>query len=91
MSTVEQRLLEEDEDNLLALILHNMIAFMLIMGVEKKMITRKIRRLLGKSHIGLIQTQWIDEVLDNLKELVSLLHIAVGFHVSYYDVMYLHK
>ena len=47
-----------------------MIAFMLSMNVDKKKIKTKVRRLLAKSHIGLIQTQWIDNVLDSLGDMV---------------------
>ncbi|XP_065645694.1 MAP kinase-activating death domain protein isoform X2 [Hydra vulgaris] len=69
LSPQEKHLLEEDEDNLLAVLLHNMIAFMLCMDVSKKEIKRKIRRLLGKSHIGLSQTHWIDNLLDDIDKL----------------------
>ena len=69
----EKQLLEEDEDNLLGILLHNMAAFMLCMGVDKKLIKSKVRRLLAKSHIGLTQTQSVDNLLDVIHDMVSSL------------------
>lgn len=65
----EKKLLEEDEDNLLGILLHNMISFMLCMDVPKPKIKFKVRRLLARAHIGLNQTQWIDKVLDSLEHM----------------------
>lgn len=62
-------MIEEDEDALLGVLLHNLIAFMVTMGVERKQIKFKVRRLLAKSHIGLAQSEHIDKVLSNLEEL----------------------
>lgn len=67
----EKQLLEEDEDSLLGILLHNMAAFMLCMGVDKKLIKSKVRRLLAKSHIGLIQTQSVDNLLDVIVDMVN--------------------
>lgn len=69
----EKQLLEEDEDSLLGILLHNMAAFMLCMGVDKKLIKSKVRRLLAKSHIGLIQTQSVDNLLDVIVDMVNSL------------------
>ena len=68
----ERRCLDEDEDKILSTVLHNMIAFMLMVQIDKIKIRRKIGRLLGKSHIGLYYTQHINTLLDNLEKLVSL-------------------
>ena len=46
---------------------------MLCVDVSKKEIKRKVRRLLGKSHIGLTQTRWIDNLLDDIDKLVNTL------------------
>ncbi|KAF3832948.1 hypothetical protein F7725_026613 [Dissostichus mawsoni] len=89
--------LEDDEDRLLATLLHNMIAFMLMIKVRKPSavliiaelgrfftskylnfliflsvlveqndVKKKVRRLMGKSHIGLTYSQEINEILDKL-------------------------
>lgn len=62
----ERKRLEDDEDRLLATLLHNMIAYMLMMKVSKNDIRKKVRRLMGKSHIGLTYSQEINEILDKL-------------------------
>uniref|UniRef100_A0A3Q2Q000 MAP kinase-activating death domain protein n=1 Tax=Fundulus heteroclitus TaxID=8078 RepID=A0A3Q2Q000_FUNHE len=62
----DRKRLEDDEDRLLATLLHNMIAFMLMMKVGKNDIRKKVRRLMGKSHIGLAYSQEINEILDKL-------------------------
>lgn len=40
--------------------------------VNKNDIRKKVRRLMGKSHIGLVYSQQINEVLDQLANLVSM-------------------
>ncbi|XP_071345377.1 MAP kinase-activating death domain protein isoform X9 [Trachinotus anak] len=62
----DRKRLEDDEDRLLATLLHNMIAYMLMMKVSKNDIRKKVRRLMGKSHIGLTYSQEINEILDKL-------------------------
>ncbi|XP_032415964.1 MAP kinase-activating death domain protein isoform X3 [Xiphophorus hellerii] len=62
----DRKRLEDDEDRLLATLLHNMIAYMLMMKVNKNDIRKKVRRLMGKSHIGLTYSQEINEILDKL-------------------------
>ena len=52
--------------------LYNLAAFMLMMRVPKIEVKKKIRRLLGKSHIGLTQSQDINLLLDNVTLLVRL-------------------
>ncbi|XP_076854165.1 LOW QUALITY PROTEIN: MAP kinase-activating death domain protein [Brachyhypopomus gauderio] len=65
----DRKRLEDDEDRLLATLLHNMIAYMLMMKVNKADIRKKVRRLMGKSHIGLTYSQEVNEVLDRLTQL----------------------
>uniref|UniRef100_A0A673CQ84 MAP kinase-activating death domain protein n=1 Tax=Sphaeramia orbicularis TaxID=375764 RepID=A0A673CQ84_9TELE len=62
----DRKRLEDDEDKLLATLLHNMIAYMLMLKVNKNDIRKKVRRLVGKSHIGLTYSQEINELLDKL-------------------------
>ncbi|XP_027137227.1 MAP kinase-activating death domain protein isoform X5 [Larimichthys crocea] len=62
----DRKRLEDDEDRLLATLLHNMIAYMLMMKLSKNDIRKKVRRLMGKSHIGLTYSQEINEILDKL-------------------------
>uniref|UniRef100_A0AAX7SRV3 MAP kinase-activating death domain protein n=1 Tax=Astatotilapia calliptera TaxID=8154 RepID=A0AAX7SRV3_ASTCA len=65
----DRKRLEDDEDRLLATLLHNMIAYMLMMKVSKNDIRKKVRRLMGKSHIGLTYSQEINEILDKLAQM----------------------
>ncbi|KAK5935638.1 hypothetical protein CgunFtcFv8_020984 [Champsocephalus gunnari] len=62
----DRKRLEDDEDRLLATLLHNMIAFMLMIKLNKNDVKKKVRRLMGKSHIGLTYSQEINETLDKL-------------------------
>ncbi|XP_062283783.1 MAP kinase-activating death domain protein isoform X2 [Scomber scombrus] len=65
----DRKRLEDDEDRLLATLLHNMVAYMLMMKVGKNDIRKKVRRLMGKSHIGLTYSQEINELLDKLAQM----------------------
>nr|XP_019599130.1 PREDICTED: MAP kinase-activating death domain protein isoform X21 [Rhinolophus sinicus] len=65
----DRKRLEDDEDRLLATLLHNLISYMLLVKVNKNDIRKKVRRLMGKSHIGLVYSQQINEVLDQLTDL----------------------
>ncbi|XP_042273746.1 MAP kinase-activating death domain protein isoform X1 [Thunnus maccoyii] len=65
----DRKRLEDDEDRLLATLLYNMIAYMLMMKVSKNDIRKKVRRLMGKSHIGLTYSQEINELLDKLAQM----------------------
>ncbi|NXO00310.1 MADD protein, partial [Rhinopomastus cyanomelas] len=69
MGEHDRKRLEDDEDRLLATLLHNMIAYMLMIKVNKNDIRKKVRRLMGKSHIGLVHSQQINDVLDKLANL----------------------
>ena len=59
-----------DEDRLLAVMLYNLTAFMIMMRVSKDEIRRKIRRMLGRCHIGLTMSQQVNELIDNISNLV---------------------
>ncbi|XP_031425243.1 MAP kinase-activating death domain protein isoform X11 [Clupea harengus] len=65
----DRKRLEDDEDRLLATLLHNMIAYMLMMKVTQNDVRKKVRRLMGKSHIGLTYSQEINDILDRLNNL----------------------
>ena len=67
----ERKRLELDEDRLLSVMLYNMVGFMVMLRVSKAEIRRKVRRLLGKCHIGLLCSQDINSLLDQLNNLVS--------------------
>lgn len=64
LGNTEKKRLELDEDHLLAVMLYNLIAFMILMKVSKDEIRRKIRRMLGKCHIGLAMSQQVNDLLD---------------------------
>ncbi|XP_063401019.1 MAP kinase-activating death domain protein-like isoform X5 [Mytilus trossulus] len=65
----ERKRLEQDEDRLMSVILYNIVAFMVMMRVHKQEIRKKVRRLLGKSHIGLSYSGEINFLLDNIPNL----------------------
>ena len=75
LGPAEKKRLEEDEDRLLATMLYNLVAFMTALNVGKDTVKKKVRRLLGKSHIGLLQSQQVNDLLDNLQSLVSQYYI----------------
>ncbi|KAM8940254.1 MAP kinase-activating death domain protein isoform 7-T7 [Pelodytes ibericus] len=65
----DRKRLEDDEDRLLSSLLHNVIAYMVMMKVNKTDLRRKVRRLLGKCHIGLAYSQQINEMLDKVTDM----------------------
>ena len=71
LGPAEKKRLEADEDRLLATLLYNLVAFMLALNVDKDALRKKVRRLLGKSHVGLLHSQQVNDLLDNLSNLVS--------------------
>lgn len=71
LGLAEKKRLEADEDRLLATLLYNLVAFMLALNVDKDALRKKVRRLLGKSHVGLLHSQQVNDLLDNLSNLVS--------------------
>ncbi|VDN33494.1 unnamed protein product [Gongylonema pulchrum] len=66
LSESEKRRLELDEDRLLATLLHNLTSYMIMCGTGQRAIQQKIRRLLGKAHIGLVYSKTINQLLDGL-------------------------
>ncbi|KAH8338151.1 hypothetical protein KR059_010124 [Drosophila kikkawai] len=71
LSESERKRLEHDEDRLLSTMLYNLTAILVMLNVTKDEIRRKIRRLLGKSHIGLVYSQEVHNVVDQINNLVS--------------------
>lgn len=72
----DRKRLEDDEDRLLSTLLYNMIIYMLMVKVNKNDIRKKVRRLMGKSHIGLVHSQEVNDLLDRIPQLESRdLHI----------------
>ncbi|XP_031825818.1 rab3 GDP-GTP exchange factor isoform X7 [Nomia melanderi] len=69
LSESEKKRLEHDEDRLLCTLLHNLTAILVMLNVEKNEVKRKVRRLLGKSHIGLIYSQELNMLLDQIHNL----------------------
>lgn len=72
LSDSERKRLEHDEDRLLSTMLFNLTAELVMLNVNKEEIKRKVRRLLGKSHIGLVYSQEVHSLLDQIGNLVSL-------------------
>lgn len=73
LSESERKRLEHDEDRLLSTMLYNLTAILVMLNVPKDEIRRKIRRLLGKSHIGLVYSQEVHNVVDQINNLVRLI------------------
>lgn len=46
-----------------------------MLNVDKTELKRKVRRLLGKSHIGLIYSQELNQLLDQIDNLVIIFYI----------------
>ena len=78
LSDSEKKRLEHDEDRLLSTMLYNLIAELVMLNVKKEEIRRKCRRLLGKSHIGLVYAQEVNQLLDQINNLVSLLILNIS-------------
>ncbi|VDO77367.1 unnamed protein product [Heligmosomoides polygyrus] len=68
LSDTEKKRLELEEDRLLSTLLHNLTAYMIMCGTGQKAIQQKIRRLLGKAHIGLVCSKEINKLLDELPQ-----------------------
>lgn len=73
LSDSEKKRLEHDEDRLLSTMLYNLIAELVMLSVKKEEIRRKCRRLLGKSHIGLVYAQDVNLLLDQINNLVRFI------------------
>lgn len=71
LSDSERKRLEHDEDRLLSTMLYNLTAELVMLNVHKEELKRKVRRLLGKSHIGLVYSQEVHSLLDQITHLVS--------------------
>ena len=70
LSETERKRLEHEEDRLLSTLLYNLVAFMVMVDVDKTELKRKVRRLLGKSHIGLAYSHEVHQLLDQVEHLV---------------------
>lgn len=71
LSETERKRLEHEEDRLLSTMLYNLTAILVMLNCNKAEVKRKIRRLLGKSHIGLVYSQEVNLLLDQINNLVS--------------------
>ncbi|KYB27812.1 MAP kinase-activating death domain protein-like Protein [Tribolium castaneum] len=69
LSDTERKRLEHEEDKLLATMLYNLTAILVMLNCNKQEVKRKIRRLLGKSHIGLVYSQEVNLLLDQINNL----------------------
>lgn len=66
---MDKKRLELEEDRLLSTLLYNMTAFMVMLNVDKQGIKQKIRRLLGKCHISLVNSAEINQLLEQIESL----------------------
>lgn len=66
---IDKKRLEHEEDRLLSTLLYNMTAFMVMLDVDKQCIKQKTRRLLGKCHIGLVNSAEINQLLEQIENL----------------------
>lgn len=71
LSETERKRLEHEEDRLLSTMLYNLTAILVMLNCNKNEVKRKVRRLLGKSHIGFVYSQEVNLLLDQIQSLVS--------------------
>ncbi|KAI1309467.1 MAP kinase-activating death domain protein [Halotydeus destructor] len=69
LSDMGRKHLEHEEDRLLSTLLYNVIAFMLMINCQTNELKTKVRRLVGKCHIGLVYSGEINGVLDQIEHL----------------------
>lgn len=81
LSESERKRLEHDEDRLLSTMLYNLTAILVMLNVNKDEIRRKIRRLLGKSHIGLVYSQEVHNVVDQINNLVRQTDLYMNYTI----------
>lgn len=82
LSETERKRLEHDEDRLLSTMLYNLVAMLVMLNVNKSELKRKARRLLGKSHIGLVYSQEVNLLLDQINNLVNYEHSTVKNYID---------
>ncbi|EUB61613.1 MAP kinase-activating death domain protein [Echinococcus granulosus] len=80
LTPVARKHLELSEDALLAEVMHNLIAFMVMARIPPDLICRKVRRLIAKSHTGLHYTQKITQLLDSLEWLLVFAELQFSHH-----------
>ncbi|XP_053207796.1 MAP kinase-activating death domain protein-like isoform X2 [Panonychus citri] len=69
LSDIDKKRLEHEEDRLLSTLLYNQTAFMIMMNSDRTEIKRKVRRLLGKCHIGVIYSDEVNSLLEQIENL----------------------
>ena len=82
LSDSERKRLEHEEDRLLSTMLYNLVAFMVMVNVRKEEIKKKVRRLLGKAHIGLVYSQEILELLGQINNLVNITILSKSIKIN---------
>lgn len=87
LSESEKKRLEHDEDRLLSTMLYNLTAILVMLNCNKEEIKRKVRRLLGKSHIGLVYSQEVNNLLDQVNSLVIII-INVHYLLNKLNIKY---
>ena len=62
---------------------------MIQLGVEKSEIKKKIRRIIGKAHIGMSQSQLVGQLLAKLDFVVSFARLSQAKNVqAYFNLIY---
>lgn len=84
LSETERKRLEHEEDRLLSTMLYNLTAILVMLNANKAEVKRKIRRLLGKCHIGLVYSQEVNTLLDQINNLVFLSPFSRRFYLTLY-------
>lgn len=82
LSDSERKRLEHDEDRLLSTMLFNLTAELVMLNVHKEELKRKVRRLLGKSHIGLVYSQEVHNLLDQIANLVRITDNEMFYQIN---------
>lgn len=90
LSDSERKRLEHEEDRLLSTMLFNLTSILIMLNVGKEEVRRKVRRLLGKSHIGLVYSSEVNHLLDKVTNLVREKEIFIE-NGSFFKTIFFHS
>lgn len=78
------------QDRLLSTMLFNLTAILVMLNVNKEEMKRKVRRLLGKSHIGIVYSQEVHDLLDQITNLVCFnLVLLCMVSINHWPIVFL--
>ncbi|VDN20427.1 unnamed protein product [Dibothriocephalus latus] len=80
LSQPEKKLLELKEDRILACLLHNMIAYMVMLRLPEQEIRKVTFRLLGRCRLGAYFSGLVSHLVDNL-------HLLVRYSLTSFPIL----